>query len=351
MLQPTDIQPRARVLSSDQQVAIFDAMPNGLIVLNHQGRVIQANAQAQQLLSVSLLNQLWRDVIGHVFAPQANDGHEVSLKNGLLVKVSTSPLSNQLGQLIVITDLTETRLLQARVGHLQRLSSLGKMIATLAHQIRTPLSAAMLYAANLSVSSLPDNARAKFSCKVLERLKELESQVNDMLLFAKSGEQNVVTSLPITELLASVASSVSGIEGKYANRLHIGSIPSFGQHQPIHILGNKTALSGALQNLIHNAFQVSAKQQPVELAVHIESDHVCHFTVRDHGPGIDEQQQQHLFTPFYTTKAHGTGLGLAVVQSVAKSHQGSVSVQNHATGGAMFTLSIPIHSANTCEET
>ena len=101
------------------------------------------------------------------------------------MKLSITPLENEPGQLIVITDLTETRQLQARVSHMQRLSSLGKMVASLAHQIRTPLSAAMLYASNLTRKGLGQEAQTQFANKLTDRLKELESQVNDMLLFAK----------------------------------------------------------------------------------------------------------------------------------------------------------------------
>ncbi len=75
---------------------------------------------------------------------------------------------------------------------MQRLSALGKMVASLAHQVRTPLSAAMLYAANLSSEKLNPTARSNFHEKLMSRLQDLESQVNDMLLFARSGDQKIV---------------------------------------------------------------------------------------------------------------------------------------------------------------
>ncbi|MFM9745848.1 histidine kinase dimerization/phospho-acceptor domain-containing protein, partial [Streptomyces brasiliscabiei] len=78
------------------------------------------------------------------------------------------------------------------VAHMQRLSALGKMVASLAHQVRTPLSAAMLYAANLGSKRLPESSRGDFHTKLMSRLRDLETQVNDMLLFAKSGDQQVV---------------------------------------------------------------------------------------------------------------------------------------------------------------
>jgi len=108
----------------------------------------------------------------------------------------------------MITDLTETRLLQDKLGQLQRLSSLGRMVSTLAHQIRTPLSAAMLYGANLQNKKITAESRESFQEKLMTRLQDLEQQVNDMLLFAKSGKQQVVEPLSINELLKNSVQSI-----------------------------------------------------------------------------------------------------------------------------------------------
>ena len=169
---------------------LLQVMPAGVIVIDGKGIVRQANEQAKALLGEPLEEEVWRSIITRSFKPRADDGHEVSLVDGRRVKLSITPLENEPGQLIVITDLTETRQLQARVSHMQRLSSLGKMVASLAHQIRTPLSAAMLYASNLTRKGLGQEAQTQFANKLTDRLKELESQVNDMLLFAKSGENS-----------------------------------------------------------------------------------------------------------------------------------------------------------------
>lgn len=329
------------MLNTAQHVAIFDAMPNGLVVVNNKGKVVQANALANSLLGVPLLQQLWRDIIELAFEPKANDGHEVSLKNGLLVKVSISPLANQLGQLIVITDLTETRLLQARISHMQRLSSLGRMVATLAHQIRTPLSSALLYAANLKAQDMPFAAREKFSSKIVDRLKELETQVNDMLLFAKSGDQQVIEQLSLSSLVDSVAENITGIEEKYGHQLQYHFGVAKNELASYQVLGNKVALSGALENLIHNAFQVTSQSKNVILKLDVSADNQCHISIIDEGTGVPESHLAQVFTPFFTTKNHGTGLGLAVVQSVAKAHNGYISAQNNAKQGATFMLSIP----------
>jgi two-component system sensor histidine kinase FlrB len=180
-------------LQANRLEHLLEVMPAGVVVIDGKGVVRQSNNLSKTLLGEPLEGQLWRTIIARSFKPQADDGHEVSLYDGRKVKLSITPLEKEPGQLIVLTDLTETRQLQQRIGHLQKLSSLGKMVASLAHQIRTPLSAAMLYAANLSNNTLNKTSREKFSNKLVSRLRELESQENDMLLFAKSGDEQVIT--------------------------------------------------------------------------------------------------------------------------------------------------------------
>ena len=124
---------------------LLQVMPAGVIVIDGKGVVRQANDLAKALLGEPLEEQIWRSIIARSFNPRADDGHEVSLVDGRRVKLSITPLEDEPGQLIVITDLTETRRLQASVSHMQRLSSLGKMVASLAHQIRTPLSLSLIH--------------------------------------------------------------------------------------------------------------------------------------------------------------------------------------------------------------
>lgn len=86
---------------------------------------------------------------------------------------------------MLLTDLTETRQLQEQLARHERLSALGRMVASLAHQIRTPLSAAMLYAGHLQEGVLPAKTRQRFAGRLKDRLHELEHQVRDMLVFAR----------------------------------------------------------------------------------------------------------------------------------------------------------------------
>lgn len=330
-------------LQANRLEHLLEVMPAGVVVIDGRGIVRQSNNLAKALLGEPLEGQLWRTIIGRSFKPQADDGHEVSLYDGRKVKLSITPLEKEPGQLIVLTDLTETRQLQQRIGHLQKLSSLGRMVASLAHQIRTPLSAAMLYAANLSHNTLNKTSREKFSSKLVSRLRDLESQVNDMLLFAKSGDEQVVSEISLHTLMQEVQQGADAMLQSQNARLAL-SLPE----PDVVILGNKTALAGALQNLIHNALTVKPKNAMINLAASRSSDNPdwVSLSVSDNGPGIAAENINQVFEPFFTTKSNGTGLGLAVVKSVAQSHQGQVQVRNLVEGGACFTLCLPTFDVN-----
>jgi two-component system sensor histidine kinase FlrB len=319
---------------------LLQVMPAGVIVLDGKGIVRQANDQAKALLGEPLEEEIWRRIITRSFKPRADDGHEVSLVDGRRVKLSITPLENEPGQLIVITDLTETRELQARVSHMQRLSSLGKMVASLAHQIRTPLSAAVLYASNLTRKNLPENASQQFAYKLTDRLKELENQVNDMLLFAKSGEQQVVSQISLPELFESIESNAHTMTSQEQQTLVFKGFEGTAS-----ITGNLTALQGALLNLIHNASQVTPKGFEVVVEAKLDNDALV-IEVTDSGTGVPHAIKSKIFEPFFTTKTHGTGLGLAVVKSVISAHDGALDVSDAENGGARFSVSLPCKTDN-----
>lgn len=324
---------------------LVDTMPAGVIVLDGKGMVAKANQIAIDLLGEPLEGERWFTIIQRSFAPNGSDGHEVTLRDGRLVKLDISPLTPEPGQLILMTDLTQTRQLQSRIAQMQRLSALGKMVASLAHQVRTPLSAAMLYAANLSSEKLNPTARTNFHEKLMSRLQDLESQVNDMLLFAKSGEQQVLAPVSMQALLTDVTNASEAMIMRQQCELDL-KLPE----PDIEIIANKVALSSAISNLVHNAVQASGQGGKIILsATRSErfADHVK-ISVQDNGPGLSEAAAQQIFEPFFTTKSHGTGLGLAVVQSVANSHQGFVKAGNGELGGAEFNLYLPIIGKKAC---
>ncbi|WP_312726432.1 histidine kinase dimerization/phospho-acceptor domain-containing protein, partial [Stutzerimonas kunmingensis] len=165
--------------------SVLDLLPGGVIVIDGQGVVRDANPVALELLGEPLVGHPWREVIGRCFAPRRDDGHEISLRNGRRLSIATRSLAGEPGQLVLLTDLTETRRLQDQLARHERLSSLGRMVASLAHQIRTPLSTALLYASHLEQGGLSEQQQQRFAGSLKARLHELEHQVRDMLIFAR----------------------------------------------------------------------------------------------------------------------------------------------------------------------
>ncbi|MGL4735500.1 MAG: sensor histidine kinase [Enterovibrio sp.] len=328
---------------------VLSVMPAGVILLDPLGRVAEANPEAYRLLGSPLENERWLDVIARAFAPREDDGHEVSLHDGRKVKLAISASPH--GQLILITDMTETRQLQARLSDLQRLSSLGKMIASLAHQVRTPLAGALLYAANLSSPKLTQENRDRFQSKLLDRLYDIEKQVNDMLLFAKGGDNKVTHLFWLTELIEQFLPMVEAMVESAQAQLEL-TLPS----EPVALYGNANALAGALANLVINAIQVCEVGCEIKLIAQLQQDKV-QLNVIDNGPGIAYELQQKVLEPFFTTRAQGTGLGLAVVQMVCHAHKGRLTLQSTPGQGTCFSLTLPLargdnyasHKESACE--
>lgn len=342
-----NLKPRHQTISQSGDdtlllAEIFDHIPSGLILVDRVGRIFRANPAAIALLGEPLLGETWLSVIHRCFCLRADDGHEVSLKDGRRVQVSTLPLKQQPGQLVQITDLTETRRLQEQVSHMQRLSALGKMAATLAHQIRTPLSAAMLYGANLANRTLNPESRQLFQQKLMARLQELERQVRDVLLFAKNGEQQKVEAVATGSLLSSLQQRTESLiqSAQASLRVESGQVDAY-------LLVNQEALLSALANLLENALQAGATQLFIEASTQAQE---VVLRIVDNGKGISAEHKNRIFEPFYTTRSNGTGLGLAVVQAVVQAHQGTIQVNSVVGEGTCFTIHLPQHISMAEEE-
>ena len=312
---------------------LLDLLPGGVIVIDDRGRVHEANPAAIELLGLPLVGELWRQVIARCFAPREDDGHEISLKDGRRLSIATRSLDAEPGQLVLLNDLTETRRLQDQLARHERLSSLGRMVASLAHQIRTPLSAALIYASHLTEQALPVETQQRFAGRLKERLHELEHQVRDMLVFAR-GELPLTDRLSPKQLMQSLQAAaqphVEGVSMRWQCDIHGGEV-----------LCNRDTLVGALLNLIENALQAGTPQ--VRLKVHVYArDNTLRLAVSDSGSGIEPHVLRRLGEPFFTTKATGTGLGLAVVKAVVRAHQGELQLHSRLGRGTCALLSLPL---------
>jgi two-component system sensor histidine kinase FlrB len=318
--------------------SLLDLLPGGVIVIDGQGVVREANPVARALLGQPLVGMLWRQVIARNFAPREDDGHEISMRDGRRLSIATRSLHGEPGQLVLLTDLTETRRLQDQLSRHERLSALGRMVASLAHQIRTPLSAALLYASHLNEHVLPAEQQQRFAGRLKERLHELENQVRDMLIFAR-GElplpDRLSPSALFDALRAAADAHVGGMSVRWQCDVRDGEL-----------LCNRDTLVGTVLNLIDNAIQAAGRD--AHLKIHLyRRDSQLRLCVSDNGPGMSQETLARLGEPFFTTKTTGTGLGLAVVKAVARAHQGQLLLQSRAGRGTCAIVSLPLLDAAT----
>ena len=161
-----------------------------------------------------------------------------------------------------------------------------------------------------------------------------------MLLFSKSGSEQVVKSLSVNELINDAIKSMDALVTKANAQVNI----RLSDNAPA-ILGNKNALTGAIQNLVHNALQamdsVKVKQAIINIQVYSQ-DNTVYISVKDNGNGINSNNIDKIFEPFYTSSSKGTGLGLAVVKSVVEAHQGKVNYLSQPGEGAHFCIKLPL---------
>lgn len=318
---------------------LLSAMPAGIVVLDHQGVVVELNPAARGLLGESLIGRAWVEIAAHALT-QTVVPHEwdLALASGVeprRVSISSSPLDAAGGQVLLIHDMTEAYAMQRELQRHQRLSAMGEMAAGLAHQLRTPLATALLYAAHFKKLDLPENERVRFADKVLARLRHLEHLIQDMLLFVKGegGGQDVVHISSVLIDLQQV------MEPQMLDRGLSFSIQD--DCRGATVLGSKKALTGAVLNLLENAMQACSDGGQVSLTGGMGDEGQVSITVADNGKGLDSATQERLFEPFYTTRTDGTGLGLAIVRGVAEAHHGSIQVKSELGCGSQFILQLP----------
>ncbi len=208
------------------------------------------------------------------------------------------------------------------------MSALGQMAAGLAHEIRNPLASLKGHAELLAERLPAGSADRQKAERVVHEAQRLQALTTDLLDFARSGPIDIRPSDPVA-LLRSCLSEVGS--GDFT--LRIDAPPDSCRLDP-------NRMRQALTNILRNARQASPEGTRPEVSVGRQNGSVA-FVVRDFGTGIPPGDEQRIFSPFYTTRTSGTGLGLAVAQRVVEMHGGTIVAANHREGGAVFRVLIP----------
>ncbi|HEX3951374.1 MAG TPA: ATP-binding protein [Steroidobacteraceae bacterium] len=311
--------------------ALIKGLPGGVLVLDGRGAIQEYNPAALALLGEPLLGELFSAVRSRSTLISRGMGEHTELRNGRFVNISRRELENG-AEVVLLTDVTESHLMQVFLTRQQRLLTLGELAAGLAHQIRTPLAAALLYASQMTLSERNPADLARCADKTVGSLKQLDKLVNDMLAFAHGGAAREPVS--VSALLEQVAQWLRPALGDDI-RLTIRT-----QAPDLMVRANAPSLVSAVLNLATNALQAAAGALDLELLARRAASGRAQILVSDNGPGVPAQIRERIFEPFFTTRARGNGIGLSIVKSVIEAHGGNVCLAESARG-ATFVIELP----------
>lgn len=332
---------RLKDLKAKEQMAnklssLMKALPGGILVINSKQIVVEENQSAIDLLGVSLINLPWNAI--HKTSASLDDAPGISgeftLGNNRSISVTSSDYGDQGDKILLITDVTETVALNRQINRDKRLRAMGEMAARLAHQIRTPLSTAILYLSNLNTRKEETPESGHYIHKIHGKLGHIEKLVTGMLQYINEGI-NTTETLSLNQL-------VQDITGTISDRLKDSDshITYQGFENDAVMRGNPMALENAILNLVENALAAIPAQAVIRIGLD-KIDKQFVLTIEDNGPGIAPELREQIFDPFFSTKNQGTGLGLAIVLSVIKAHGGDIQISDSSLGGAKFLVHLP----------
>lgn len=335
---------------------ILRSVASGVITFNREGRIITFNPAAESILSKKsedVIGKFCEDVFGKSSPITETQRESLSREEGISrmeamiektsgekiwLELNTSLLRDSNGKLIglilVFSDLTEIKHLQAQMELKQRFALLGEMSAGIAHELRNPMGAIAGFAKLLS-KKLVDNESRHLVDAIEKEIEGMNRVINELLTFAKPEDLN----LSKVELRPLIEDSLSSIPLNSV-RLNIDTDPD------TVIEADEVLLKQVFINLFQNA--VDAMPGGGELKVTSRNlrfeDQIpeIEIVISDTGMGISEDKLKKIFHPFFTTKEKGTGLGLSLVQKIILYHSGRIEVESKEGKGTTFRIALPV---------
>lgn len=326
------------------------SIDDAIIVVDNGGSVVIANYMAEKMFGIpekgrnmsykqvlpadSPFEGLMRDTLNgkkhykDLQVDWVNGSH-----NAHHFLVSTSTLSdyrgNIIGAVITCRDITERIRLEERVHRQERLASLGKLVAGVAHEIRNPLTSISCYIQHWQNQNKP-NPRALAT--MYREVARLDSIVDQLLYFAKPAEARFSFN-DINLLVENVLS--------FFNELHQGRynlVKDLGTALP-RVWVDTEQIERVIVNIMFNAMQALPEEGTVKISTGFHhEDETVEVSITDNGCGIPQENLVHLFDPFYSTRPKGTGLGLAIVHEIVKAHGGHIKVESDVGKGTRLTF-------------
>jgi signal transduction histidine kinase len=267
------------------------------------------------------------------------------------VSISEYPSESLPLRIAIIRDLTWSELAeQERIERVretealraQQMATLAQLATGVAHEVRNPLTAIkMLIQVNLA-SFAKAGLPADDLLLVEQEIRRMERSVNSLLDYARPEKCEFVE----FSMQEAIGRCVQLISGRCDSQSVVLSVHA--PISPIKLVGDASQIQQLLLNLALNALDAMPSGGKLDLDV-VQSDMTVAVSVRDTGRGIDNIMLDRLFTPFVTSKPNGVGLGLGICRRIAESHHGTLDGNNRMSGGAEFTLLLPIPLANSLE--
>ena len=334
--------------TNEQLEAVLRALPTGVVVHDATGRIQRANPAACAILGASepeLVAAGSHELLsGRLCGGQTRT---IAQQDGAarLVEQRCSPIHGpqgaSAGTVEILDDRTEVARLTERLHSLDKMAGLGTLAAGIAHEIRNPLNAVRGFAELLRRDTNGDAHRARWSALICEGVDEADAIISSMLSFG-APERLRRETLDARELIESAValarrSLPNGGDPALWTISSASDCPAF--------VGDRIKLRQALRNLVANALEAQPQGGRVHITCRRAAGEVL-FDVFDGGPGIAPELRGRVADPFFTTRAGGTGLGLALVHTIAELHGGRFEVsptrapRQHG-GGAHLVLALP----------
>ena len=348
---------KARAEASERLASeIVASLTSGLLVVDGQGVISTLNPAGQAMLGLTgkPWNGPYREVLKDAGAlaavleeclttstPVVRRAVPIAIGAVSHLGLTVSPIREAAGDhghgvICLFSDLTEVMELEEQLRLKDSLARLGEMTAGIAHEFRNGLATIHGYSRLLDLDKLEPKYRP-YVQGIRDETEALKEVVTNFLNFAKP------TELTLTPVDMSALAERAADEVRADARARGGDVVVRGEFARVD--GDEILLRQALSNLCRNAFEAcDLAAIPPRIVIdgqHDEAHDVLRISVSDNGPGIPDSVAERLFRPFFTTKAHGTGLGLALVQKVIVFHNGRVTVVNGDEGGARFIVTLP----------
>jgi len=251
------------------------------------------------------------------------------------ISFSVSKVNGDLYFTGIVRDLTETKVLQERILRSERLAALGQFVAEITHEIKNPLMMIGGFARQLTRKTKDDQTLSKLNI-ITEEVRRLEELLKELREYYLPRTLNL-EEMDVFGVLQEVYDLVK--EDCKRKKIKIDfKIPE----KSLLIKGDKDKLKQVFLNLVKNAIDAMEAGGLLVVAQTITGEQV-EITIRDNGCGIPEENREKIFSPFFTTKRHGTGLGLNISKSIIEDHEGSsLTLTSEVGKGTTFKVTLPV---------